>query len=334
MSLQSMRLCFLGTSSGAPTRARNVTALAVAPRMGKQWCLVDCGEATQHQLLRAGWRPRLSTSQLDVICITHVHGDHCFGLPGLLSNAAVSGRTRPLTLFAPAAIEAFVNTALEVSDTRLPYRIDFVAVEPLQPLEADDFLIEPFPLSHRVPSFAYRFTSRERDRTMDTEALVAAGVPRGPAWGALQRGEAVCLPDGRVLEPDDYLVPERRQRVVIAGDNDSPELLADACRGASVLVHEATYTDDLLNERRARWQHSSALQVARFAASAGLPNLVLTHFSSRFQHEPERGGRSIEEVRREAAEVYAGNLFLAEDLQAYQLGPDGELGVVGGSLRD
>lgn len=320
-----MRLCFLGTSSGAPTRARNVTALAVAPRVGRHWCLVDCGEATQHQLLRAGWRPRLSTPALDAICITHVHGDHCFGLPGLLTNAAVNGRTRPLTLFAPAAIEDFVRTALEVSDSHLPYPIDFVPVEPLQPVEAGGFLIEPFPLSHRVPSYAFRFTSRERERGLDTDALRRAGVPQGPIWGALQRGETVPLADGRVLEPEDFLHPEQRQSVVIGGDNDTPERLAEACRDASVLVHEATYTDDLLNERRARWQHSSALQVARFAASVALPNLVLTHFSSRFQHQPERGGRCIEEVRAEAARVYSGNLFLADDLEMYQLGPDGGL---------
>ncbi len=324
-----MRLCFLGTSSGAPTRARNVTALAIAPGAGKRWCLVDCGEATQHQLLRARWRPRLTTPQLDTICITHVHGDHCFGLPGLLTNAAVSGRTRPLTVFGPAAIETFVRTALEVSDSHLPYRLDFRPVEPLQPIESGGFLIEPFPLSHRVPSFAYRFTRRDVERRLDTGLLAAAGVPRGPAWGALQRGESVRLADGRVLDPADFLLPERRQRVVIAGDNDDPERLTNACRDAAVLVHEATYTEDLLNPERARWQHSSALQVARFAAQAGLPNLVLTHFSSRFHHRPTAGGRSIGEVRSEAAGVYRGNLFLADDLEMYLLGPHGKLELSG-----
>jgi ribonuclease Z len=321
-----MRLSFLGTSSGAPTRTRNVSALALASGTGRRWCLVDCGEATQHQLLRARQRPRLSTVQLDAICITHVHGDHCFGLPGLLSNAAVNSRTRPLTLFGPRAIETFVCTALEVSQSHLPYRIDFVAVEPLQPLALDDFLIEPFPLSHRVPSFGYRFTTRERGHRLDVEALRRAGVPRGPAWGALQHGERVRLEDGQDLAPEDFWLPRQQQTVVVAGDNDTPDLLTEACRDAAVLVHEATYTDDLLNERRAQWQHSSALQVARFAEAVKLPNLVLTHFSSRFHREPPpRGGRSIEDVRTEAASAYGGNLFLAADLEDYVLDGDGLL---------
>lgn len=316
-----MRLIFLGTSSGAPTRARNVSAMGFGPADSRRWYLVDCGEATQHQLMHTPF----TTARLGGICITHVHGDHCFGLPGLLSSAAIGGRTEPMTIIGPAAIETLVRTALEVSCTELPYELRFVPVEPLPRLEFEDFTVDAFPLSHRVPSFAYRFTEIVRARNLDAEALAAVGVPRGPAWAALQRGDAVRLDDGRMVRPEDVLKPPgRSRRLVVAGDNDTPGLLHEACEGADVLVHEATYTHDLLNERRARWQHSSALQVARFAEEAGVPNLVLTHFSARFQRDPQ-ARPSIEDVRREAAGAYSGALFLADDLAAYELDRAGRL---------
>lgn len=316
-----MRLIFLGTSSGAPTRARNVSALAFGPADSRRWYLVDCGEATQHQLMHTP----LSTAQLGGICITHVHGDHCFGLPGLLSSAAISGRREPLTIIGPAGIDTLVRTTLEVSRTELPYEIRFVPVETLPRVEFEDFTVEAYPLSHRVPSFAYRFTQAVRTRRVDAEALAAAGVPRGPAWSSIQRGEAVRLDDGRILQGEDFLLPaEQPRRLLVAGDNDTPELLREACQQTDVLVHEATYTHDLLDERRARWQHSSALQVARFAEDVGLPNLVLTHFSARFQRDPT-ARTSIENVRREATGAYSGRLFLADDLAAYHLDRAGRL---------
>jgi ribonuclease BN (tRNA processing enzyme) len=209
-------LLFLGTSSGTPTKARNVSALALLEDTGKGWYLVDCGEATQHQVLRTP----LSLHALRAIFITHVHGDHCYGLPGLLASAGMAGRT---------------------------------------------------------------------------------------------------------LASDAYLIPSRMpRRIVVGGDNDRPGLLAEACRAAHVLVHEATYTQSVAEADRAGFGHSSAAGVARFAEASGLPNLVLTHFSGRYQPDSRRG-QSLEDIRSEAATHYRGKLFLAEDFLRLRLDKDGQL---------
>ena len=267
----------------------------------------------------------LSGHHLGAIFITHVHGDHCYGLPGMLSHAAISGRTQPLTIVGPAPIELMVRTTLSASDAALPFEVEFIDVALRRQLSFDDFTVDVFACSHRVPSYAYRFTERITRNRLDTQALQAAGLPRGPDWGALQRGETVRLAQGRELRPEDYLLPERSPlSAVIAGDNDTPALLDEACRSAQVLIHEATYTDDLLNDRRARYQHSSAGQVARFAHSVNLPNLVLTHFSARFGSHAARSP-SIHDVAAEARNAYAGNLFLAQDLDEFELSSTGAL---------
>ncbi|MFF7708774.1 MBL fold metallo-hydrolase [Pseudomonas sp. NPDC007930] len=315
-----MDLIFLGTSAGTPTRARNVSATALLAAQGKHWCLVDCGEGTQQQVLRSP----LSLSDLDAIFITHVHGDHCFGLPGLLGSAGMAGRTRPLRLVGPAALGPWLRLTLEMSHSWLPFALEFEAVEGLSACAVGEWQVSTAELSHRVPSWAYVFTERHPEPRLNLERLAEEGIPRGPLWGELAHGREV-LWQGRALRAADYWQAGRAaQRVVICGDNDRPELLAQACLSAQVLVHEATYTQAVLTAGKQAYGHSSALQVARFAAEAGLPNLVLTHFSPRFQAQPGRGP-AIDEIAAEAASVYSGQLHLAQDLAHYHLGRDGRL---------
>jgi ribonuclease Z len=143
-----MHLTFLGTSSGAPTRQRNVSATAIQPERGRQWVLVDCGEATQHQLLRT----RLSPLQLQAILITHVHGDHCYGLPGLLASCQLNGRTAPLTLVGPAAVWRYLQAVIEHTELRIDYPLEFVEVSRTLELERGGFSIMATELSHRTES--------------------------------------------------------------------------------------------------------------------------------------------------------------------------------------
>lgn len=320
-----MELLFLGTSSGTPTRARNVSGLAVIEPGGKGWYLVDCGEGTQHQLLRTP----LSLHDLRAIFVTHVHGDHCYGLPGLLASAGLSGRQAALEIIAPDGIEAFVRTSLALSHTHLPYELVFHRTETLALWRSAAVTVDIAPLSHRVPSFAYGFTEARPDPRLDVERLDREGIVRGPLWGQLARGQTV-MHDGRVLQGDNYLLPTRTpRRLVVAGDNDRPELLKAACAGAQALVHEATFTQAVLDRarearQRADFGHSTAASVAAFAERAGVPNLVLTHFSARYQADPSRSP-SIEDIRQEAATSYGGRLFLAEDFARYRLGKDGVL---------
>ncbi len=314
-----MDFTFLGTSAGTPTRARNVTALALSHSGHKPWYLVDCGEGTQHQLLRA----HHSVMQLRAIFITHIHGDHTFGLPGLLTSASMLGRTEPMDIIAPIQTHRFITTTLENSDSSLSYPLNFIDSEaPDFYWQDDHFTVTAVALSHRVPCRAYVFTERNLERQLRQDKLRNDGVEPGPSWGELQKGHDVTLEDSRILRSDEYTeIPRVARRLIVAGDNDDPTLLAEACQGSHLLIHEATYTQDV-SERVGPWpQHSSAEQVAKFAQQAQLPNLVLTHFSSRYQSGPH-GTPNINQLAAEALQLYKGKLFLARDFGTYRLEKD------------
>ncbi|MFZ6778087.1 MBL fold metallo-hydrolase [Undibacterium sp. Ji83W] len=313
-------ILFLGTSAGAPTRQRNVTGLALLPDQGSEWYLVDCGEATQHQILNTS----LSIHGLQAIFITHVHGDHCYGLPGLLASAAMNGRKTPLHIIAPAGIQNWLQVTHAMSESFLPYELIFTDVENMDAWQDHAVTVQAVKLSHRVPSHAYRFSEKHTEAVLDTAKLQALGVPAGPLWGRLKKGEDV-IHDGKNLASRDYLhQPYPLRAIIVGGDNDQPGLLLEASQQAQVLVHEATYTDEVAEKVGARVQHCSAAAVASFAATAALPNLVLTHFSARYQHDSARSP-FIGDIEVEARAHYQGNLFLAEDFARFRLDKTGVL---------
>lgn len=309
-----MFISFLGTSSGTPTKQRNVTGIALQSARHKRWYLIDCGEGTQHQLLHTA----LSIRYLNAILITHVHGDHCYGLPGLLASATMHGRTEPLLIIAPAAIEQWLTQTLELSQARLSYSITYSAIESLTaPVSLPDFQVQALALSHRVPSYAFRFEENPTKPTikLNQDQLKADHIERGAVWGRLQRGETVTLEDGRILNPKDYLINNSAsvpRAVIIGGDNDKPELLAPYLNQVQVVVHEATYTQAIADKVGPTPQHSSAKQVAQFAEHYQVPNLVLTHFSARYSAD-------VSPLAEEAHLYYHGALFLAHDFQTYHL---------------
>ena len=313
-----MEFQFLGTSAGTPTRARNVTGLALRAPGARSWVLVDCGEGTQHRILRTQY----SLMGLKAVFITHIHGDHCYGLPGLLASAAMLGRTAPLLIAGPPAVRRFVNAVRETGDLALPYALDFIDVEEAMDIDAlPELRVRTVALSHRVPTFAYSFTEKQIERRLDTDKLRRDAIPSGPGWGQLQAGEDIVLADGRAVRSADYLQPPRRPRkLIVAGDNDTPALLAQEAAGADLLIHEATYTQAILEKIGPAPMHSSAKMVADFARAVNLPNLVLTHFSPRYH--------ALGEIEQEARASYAGKLFLARDLDRYALDRHGELAPV------
>ncbi|KAF0569114.1 Ribonuclease Z [Psychrobacter nivimaris] len=349
-----LKLTFLGTSAGVPTKQRNVTALAIEclnphtsgvqqgsrqqnnqSKKSRPWVLIDCGEGTQQQLLHT----KLSLHQLAAICITHVHGDHCYGLPGLLASAAMSGRRESLTLIAPKAIATLLEAITATTELYLPFAFDFIAIEEVL-AEQDDtnkvsislsdqhqLDIDITPLSHRVASHAFGITQTISRRILNTDKLVADGIPASALWGKLQQGEDVTTEGNRQLRSVDYVDNEiQRTRVVVAGDNDAPNLLSKAVINADLLVHEATYTHEVLNKIQAKNpdydpMHSSAQLLGEFAQGARLKNIILTHFSARYQgfDNPNSKTPNMAHIRLDAESVYKGNLWLAADFDQYMV---------------
>ena len=317
-----LKLTFLGTSSGTPTRQRNVSGLAVQTALGADWFLVDCGEGTQHRLQQTP----LSLHDMAAVCITHVHGDHCYGLPGLLASAGMGKRTRPLKMIAPLPVWQWFEATRRLTDLHLPYEVAHVDVE-AQALvhEAPGLRIERHVLRHRVPSHAFRVQVETRRMRLKADALRAAGLPPGPAWRALQNGEDVPF-NGAVLRSADFAEAQvDSASAVLGGDNAEPALLRAACQGAQLLVHEATYTQEALDKVGPGPMHSSARLLAEFAQSAGVPNLVLTHLSPRHQNED-----GMAALLGEARAHYQGNAFLANDLDVFELDGAGKVTVTRG----
>jgi ribonuclease Z len=319
-----MRLTFLGTSAGTPTRHRNVTGLALAIDDARDWYLFDCGEGTQHQIQHT----RYSSAKLRAIFITHVHGDHCYGLPGLIASANMSGRKAPLTICAPDGIEQFIRATFLHTDIReLRFPLEFVRSDaPDFHFDDGHLRVSAHALSHRVPCFAYR-AEEVPPRHLIEETLDAKGIPRGPLWNRLQKGENIVLDDGRAVLADDVSQAAWSPRsVIVGGDNDQPALLHDAMCNSDAMIHEATFTEDVLARVGAQYMHSTAAMVAKAAERSELPHLLLTHFSQRYRL---KGGESVEhsidDLRKEARQHYSGTLIMAEDLECYQLEKNREI---------
>lgn len=310
-----MEIIFLGTSSGAPTKSRNVAGIVIKKANSKSWYLIDCGEGTQHQILHTN----LSLSNLEAIFITHVHGDHCFGLPGLLASATMSGRTDELTIVCPKSIQKWILDTCEMSEMRFSYELKFHSVEETESLELKYFNIDFAKLSHRVPSYAFGFTENNLKRKLNVDKLLEDNIPQGKIWGELQI-EKNSEFQGKTLNFKNYLLPQKQPRkIVVTGDNDQPDLLNAILKDSNILVHEATFTQEISEKIGPEPQHCSAKFIAQFAQKVNIPNLILTHFSARYQ------GEMISEIEEEARIYYKGGLFLADDFDKFVLDVDCQL---------
>lgn len=269
---------FLGTAASVPSAGRGTSATLVA-RGGRRW-LIDCGEGTQRQFLSSG----LGLVDLDAILLTHMHGDHYLGLPGLLKTYALRGRERPLTIVGASGLTGLLEDLRRMIG-RLPYPIDLDEVEPEGDteivIEDDGLEISAFATEHSIASVGFRISELERPGTFDTAAARAAGVPEGPLWGQLQKGESIELDDGTLVAPDAVLGGARPGRtIVFSGDTGPCRATQSAAGGAALLVHEATFSEED-RERARETGHSTAPEAALVARDANVGLLALTHISQR-----------------------------------------------------
>lgn len=300
-----MEVIILGTSSAAPTMRRWLSGTAIL-RDGEV-LLFDCGEGTQFRFMKA----ELPRRKFGKIFITHLHGDHIFGLPGFIATMNLGQRDIPLTVYGPKGIRRYLDFILSFPrPTRLGFELN---VEELPPTfegvvcEENDYVVTAAPLDHTIPALGYRFQEKDLLGRFDGERADALGVPFGPERGALQRGESITLHDGTVIQPSDLVGPPRKGKSV-AYITDTGFCVAAKRLAADVdlIIHEATYGDDELEMALDR-KHSTIRHAATIARSAGAKKFVATHFSTRYE------GSALAQLEAEGRQVFP-DLIMAHDL--------------------
>jgi ribonuclease Z len=267
---------FLGTAASMPTAQRGPAALLV--RRGSERLLFDCGEGTQRQLQRSS----IGLPDLQEIFLTHFHGDHFLGLPGMLKTFALRGRDEtPLTVYGPHGLRELFKQ-LHPFIGRLPYPLTLVELDAGERLERGDYEIEPFQVEHGPNAVGYALAEQARPGRFDVVAADALGVPSGPDRGRLQAGGDVTLESGRTVTPAEVLgEPRRGRKIVLTGDTAPSPLVVEAAHGADLLVHEASFLAEEADRAR-ETMHSTAVEAAEVARLAKVRLLALTHVSPRY----------------------------------------------------
>jgi len=275
--LTSLRIIFLGTAASIPTSTRALSAVAVQ-RKGELF-LFDCGEGAQRQMIQA----KVGFNRKTKIFLTHMHGDHILGLPGLLQTMSLLGRDKSLQIYGPVGIEAFIEAMIRTVRFSLKFQVETYEVEKEGLVcQEKEYQVHAAWAEHSVPSLAYALTENPRPGRFHPDRAVSYGVPKGPLWSRLQQGNDVRLPDGRIVKSEEILGPPRPGRkIVYVGDTKPSVNIAEFARGADVLIHEATFGEDLA-ERAEEDLHSTPSGAAKVAKKAGVKLLVLTHISARY----------------------------------------------------
>lgn len=300
----------LGTASALPTRDRHLSAVAVK-RKGRL-LLFDCGEGTQYRLLHAN----LNRGRVDAIFVTHLHGDHCYGLPGLLETLSLQQRTDPVTVVVPEGGRALLKSVLREAPDELRYPLELIEIEEefrhAVVYETDELTVEARPLNHEGFAMGFRLEERDRPGRFHPDQARTLGVPEGPAFGQLQAGESVTLDDGTTVQPSHVVGPARPGISMAYVTDTRPceggHLLA---QDADLLYHDATFTDDH-HARAIETGHSTAREAAEVAREAGADRLLLGHISARYDDPTP--------LEREAQSVFSPSR-IAEELRAYLLDP-------------
>ena len=305
-----MNITFLGTSSGVPTLTRNVSSLALKlPQKSDIW-LFDCGEGTQHQLMKS----KLKSSQIKKIFITHMHGDHIYGLPGLLATLGLSGNSNGIELYGPSDLKEFVISALKSSYCKLSFPLNFFKVEDYASTnehlyEDNQIKVKCASLKHRLPAFGYRVSEKDKPGRFNIEKARKFKIPPGPIYAKLQSGQMITLDDGRTFNGSEFCGKSRKGRsFVYCTDTIFSDSAIKLSENADLLVHESTFSEK--DESMAYEKlHSTTIMAAKTALLSNTRKLILTHLSPRYT--PKSSIRPSD-LLEEAKNIFP-NTFLASD---------------------
>jgi len=298
-----MRIFTLGTGAGRPTLQRHTSATAL--EYEGEILLFDCGESVQLQLIRSP----LKWGKMSGIFVGHLHGDHLYGLPGLLGTLSLVDRKEPLHIFGPVGIKEYLRIHLEIKSLWVSYPLEITEIEkPGLILENERYQVFTVPLGHIIPCWGYAFREKPRPGVFNESKARALNIPEGPERMELVQGRSVTLPDGRLIQASEVVGPSRpgRSFAYCLDTRPCPEVV-ELARGVDLMVHEATFAQDLQTEAH-QWGHSTAADAARMAREAGVKRLVLTHISQRYL-DPQL-------LLNEAKGLFH-EVELAEDLQVF-----------------
>lgn len=288
--MTQVELIFLGTGGSWPTVQRNVTSVAL--KRAGEILVFDCGEGTQRQIQKSS----LSYMQISRIFISHFHGDHFLGIPGLLQTMQLNDRKDPLHLYGPVGMDELAVKLVTLGYFKPTFPIFSHEVYDGDLLSFKSFFIDVLAVDHGVPSLAYRYREPDRPGQFNKAKAVSLGIPEGPLFSQLQHGKTVTLADGRTILSKMVLGPPRPGRtIVISGDTRPVDRMISFAKNADILIHEATFDESLL-ERAYAYGHSTAKQAAVIASKAKVDRLILTHVSPRYL--------STKTLKEEAKEVF------------------------------
>jgi ribonuclease Z len=300
-----LQVVFLGTAGSIPTTQRALPAIAVKRK--DELILFDCGEGAQRQMIRA----KVAFHKKTKVFITHMHGDHVLGLPGLLQTMALLDRKRELEIYGPVGVKTYICAMEETVQfgRTFPIVVTEIAKEGTV-CEEKEYRIETAKADHVVNALAYALVEKSRPGRFNQERAKKLGVPEGPLWSKLQHGENIKLSGGKIVRPEDVLGKLRPGRkIVYTGDTRPTQALIKLAKNADLLIHEATLGDEL-KERADEDGHSTPSEAAEVAKKAKVKRLVLTHISARY--------KSAETLLKQAKKIFK-NVDVAEDFMRIEL---------------